>query len=112
MIRDSKEFCKKASMYHQWQKKYIEYDNKIRELEYEESKIPSMFPDTIVVNNKTIAVPKTHGDPHNKIVKRLEMIDQKDELEIIRDDYRKKCTDIEEALFRLPESFRMTVVAI
>ncbi len=112
MIRDSKEFCKKASMYHQWREKYIEYNNKILEIEYEESKIPSMFPDTVMIKTKLIAVPKSHGDPHNKIIKRLEMIDQKHELEIIRDDYKKKCTEIEEALFRLPESFRMTVIAI
>lgn len=112
MIRDSEEFRKKASMYNHWRNEYDRYCQLIKDLEYEESKIPSTFPETVIVKNKVIAVPIAHGDHHQKELKRLDMIDHKDELEHIRDDYKMKCIEIDDALNLLPKSFRMIVEQI
>lgn len=122
MIRSSEEFRKKATMYRRWEACYLKYIRMIEDLEYEESKIPSMFPDTVKRKRGknedgtpkyiTVAVPKAHGDPRQKQTKRLEMIDYKHELECTRDDYKAKCDEVDEALARLPEALRRVVTAI
>ena len=106
MIRDSDEFRKKAAMYQRWQKKYRDYDQMIKDLEYEESKIPSTFPDTVVVKGKAVEIPMAHADPHQKQIRRLATIDRIHELERVRDDYRKKMDEVDEAMMKLPAAFR------
>lgn len=122
MIRDSEEFRKKATMYKRWKKKYKDYCQMVEDLEYEESKIPSMFPDTIRKQRGknedgspkyiTVAIPMAHGDPKQKQIRRLEQIERKSELEKARDDYLKKCYEVEEALNRLPDPLKRLMIEI
>lgn len=122
MIRSSEEFRKKATMYKRWKACYLKYCKMIEDVEYEESKIPSMFPETIrkkrgrnedgTPKYVTIAVPPAHGDPKQKTLKRLEMIEYKHELEEVRDDYKTKCDEVDKALARLPKTLRRVAVTI
>jgi len=112
MILSSEEFRKKAPMYKTWCREYLKQQNIVNDIEYQMSKIPSTWPETITIKGKEIAVPKTHGDPKQKEIHRLEMIEKKAEHERIRDEYKSKCQEIEQALDKLPQELRKLVEII
>lgn len=102
MILDYAEFKSKLSMYKRYKRQYQKYYIMAKDIEDEEKRIPSMFPETTIINGKVIPIPKAHGDPKQMALYRLKLIDIKAKYERIRDNYHDKYKEIEEVLYSLP----------
>lgn len=109
MILDYVEFKNQLKLYTRYQNQINKYTDLIQGIEYELSKIPSAFPETTLIDGKIVALPKTHGDPRQKEIYRLELIDLKESYEDTRKRYQNKILEIDMILNLLPEEFRKTI---
>lgn len=112
MILDYVEFKSKLKMYKRFKKQHAKYCQMVKDIEEEMASIPSVFPETTIINGKVVPLPKTHGDPHQKELYRLGMIDLKAKYEKTRDEYSYKVKEIEEVLAMMDHDLQRDVIRV
>lgn len=112
MILSADEFRAKAPLYYSWQRKKLSCARKIKEIEDDMASIPSPFPDRIQIKGKYVAVPKSHGDPAMKELKKLELIDLKASKEIEMQMYAEKIEEVDKALARITKAYDTDLICV
>lgn len=106
MIVDYVEFKKQLSLYPRYYKEAKEYKRKMEDIEDELTCIPSLFPETTLVNGKLVAMPKIHGDPKQKEYWRLDKIDEKAKYECEYQRYLAKVIELDNIMTRYSNDFQ------
>lgn len=112
MILDYIEFKRRLGLYCRFSKQMKKWKRKMEDYEDEMTCIPSLFPETTLVNGELVAIPKSHGDPRNQERRKLELSDKSKECEVIYLRYKKKVDELDNILNSFDENFRKLLMRV